>query len=198
MRGIGAESDIAPDARAARSVWHRRHTNCSCRERGAAGDSGPDSPEPAAVTHLCSLRGNVSAGSSKSVTKSAAHRGTCPLHKSAAHRGTCPLHKSADAAEHVHCTSRLTPLNMLTAQVEVLTGLLEKHGIILEGCNFPSCLTEIVVVLGVANGRHSRKRYMNPRASIAAMATRKVACARPTLCRHQRGAALNVRCPDWG
>ena len=68
---------------------------------------------------------------------------------------------------------------MFTAQVEVLTGLLEKHGIILEGCNFPSCLTEIVVVLGVANGRHSRKGYLNPRASIAAMANPK-SRVRPT------------------
>ena len=73
----------------------------------------------------------------------------------------------------------MTPRNLFTAQVEVLTGLLEKHMIILEGCDFPSCLTEIVVVLGVANGRHSRKRYLNPRASIAATANPK-SRVRPT------------------
>ena len=43
----------------------------------------------------------------------------------------------------------------------------------LERCNFPSSLTEIMAVLGVANGRRFKTRYLNTRASIVAMANLK-------------------------
>ena len=63
------------------------------------------------------------------------------------------------------------PGNLVTAQVESLTELSDTHWMILEHCDVPRRLTEIMTALGVANRSHFKKRYLNPliHAGIVAM-----------------------------
>ena len=61
--------------------------------------------------------------------------------------------------------------NLSTAQVEPLTELSETHWTIVERCDVPRRLTEIMDALGVANRGHFKKYYLDPliRAGIVTM-----------------------------
>ncbi len=61
--------------------------------------------------------------------------------------------------------------NLSTTQVEPLTELSETHWMIVEHCDVPRRLTEIMAALGVANRGHFKKHYLDPliHAGIVAM-----------------------------
>ena len=69
--------------------------------------------------------------------------------------------------------------NLVSDQVEPLTELLETHWKIVEYCDVPRRLTEIMVVLGVTSRNHFRRCHLNP-----LICSRIVAMAHPDRSNH--------------